>query len=139
MPSKWVERVIMQTHLPIWDDPRGLVSAGAVRRVARTVAENHVAIATLAAERWRRAHAGTAPVSLQALVPDYVAGVPQDPFTGEPLRYRVDATGYTIYSVGLKEVDNGGTLGAWQPDLRFVWPASDEMPIGIRVPLKPGR
>ena len=137
MASKWEVRVQLQTQVPIWSDPRGLVSAASVRRAARTIAENRIAIATLATERWRRAHNGAAPGSLDLLVPLYVASVPQDPFTGEPLRYRPDTAGYTIYSVGPKRIDNGGQLGQWQPDLRFAWPLSDETPIGIRVPLKP--
>lgn len=135
MASAWDQRVQMQTHLPIWV-PRGLVSAAAVRRVARTIAESRVAVVTLAAERWRRAHDGMPPPSLQALVPQYVATVPQDPFDGQSLRYRRDAAGYTIYSVGPKGIDNGGQLGAWQPDLRFSRP-TDETSIGLRVPLRP--
>lgn len=136
MPSPWEMRVQMQTQVPVWIDPRGLVSAASVRRVGRAVAENRVAIATLAAERWRRAHGGAAPPSLGALVPAYIQSVPQDPFNGEPLRYRSDAAGYTIYSVGPKRIDNGGQLGPWQPDLRFGWPG-DETPIGVHIPLKP--
>lgn len=135
-PSNWEERVQMSTQLPIWNDPRGLVDAASVRRIGRTIAENRIAIATLGAERWRRAHGGAVPPSLQALVPDYLQSVPQDPFDGHPLRYRSDTAGYTIYSVGPKRIDNGGQLGPWQPDLRFGWP-SDEKPIGIRVPLTP--
>ena len=35
----------------------------------------------LASEKWRRAHGGVNPPSLDALVPDYLADVPRDPWT----------------------------------------------------------
>jgi hypothetical protein len=34
--------------------------------------------------------------------------LPIDPFDGAPLRYRIDATEYVIYSVGKDGVDQGG-------------------------------
>ncbi len=54
----------------------------------------------IAAEKWRRAHGGENPPSLDALVPDYLAAVPRDPWSksGEPIKY--DAALGVAWSVG---------------------------------------
>ena len=54
----------------------------------------------LAAAKWRRAHGGVNPPSLEALVPDYLAAVPRDPWSkkGEPIKY--DASLGVAWSVG---------------------------------------
>ena len=54
----------------------------------------------IAAEKWRRAHGGENPPTLDALVPDYLASVPKDPWSksGEPIKY--DATLGVAWSVG---------------------------------------
>ena len=54
----------------------------------------------LASEKWRRAHGGENPQTLEALVPDYLAAVPRDPWSksGEPIKY--DATLGVVWSVG---------------------------------------
>ena len=56
----------------------------------------------LASEKWRRAHGGVNPPSLDALVPDYLADVPRDPWSksGEPIKYAA-ALG-VAWSVGFK-------------------------------------
>ncbi|MEQ9095474.1 MAG: hypothetical protein RIE32_04360 [Phycisphaerales bacterium] len=58
-----------------------------------------------------RPEQGSLPDSLDALVPDYLKAIPDDPMTGEPWVYRVDEEspqGYTLYAVGLDAEDNGG-------------------------------
>ena len=54
----------------------------------------------IAAEKWRRAHGGKNPPTLEALVPDYLASVPTDPWSksGEPIKY--DASTGVAWSVG---------------------------------------
>ena len=54
----------------------------------------------LAAEKWRRAHGGENPPALDALVPDYLAAVPKDPWSksGEPIKY--DAESGVAWSIG---------------------------------------
>ena len=54
----------------------------------------------LASEKWRRAHGGENPPTLDALVPDYLALVPKDPWSksGKPIKY--DATHGVAWSVG---------------------------------------
>jgi hypothetical protein len=63
----------------------------------------------LAAERYRQA-CGQWPAALDDLVPNYVAGVPNDPFDGRPLKLAKHAQGIAIYSVGVDGVDNGGII-----------------------------
>jgi hypothetical protein len=49
------------------------------------------------------------PESLSALVPDCLAALPLDPFSGESFCYvRVDPLNYTLYSVGPNMQDDGG-------------------------------
>lgn len=136
-PSPWIQWIQMRTHLPVWTNPEGLISALSVRTAARAAAQNRVAIVALAIERWRRAHDGAPPAVLRALTPTYLSAVPDDPFTGSPLRYAVDNSGYVVYSVGVNRKDDGGDIGEWQPDLRQNYPPAPENDIGIRVPLKP--
>jgi len=42
-------------------------------------------------------------------VPTYLETVPTDPFTGDPLRYKLIEGGCAIYSVGEDGADDGGT------------------------------
>ncbi|MCR9119854.1 MAG: general secretion pathway protein GspG, partial [bacterium] len=63
----------------------------------------------LAIELYRREH-GKLPAELSDLVPDFLDEVPIDPFTGDPLIYRVDEDAIVIYSVGRNGVDDGGVV-----------------------------
>ena len=76
---------------------------------ARTVAELRCALCALAAERYRRTQ-GDWPASLAALVPNYLASIPVDPFDAQPLRMRRLEQGFVIYSVGPDGQDCGGIL-----------------------------
>jgi hypothetical protein len=76
--------------------------------VARSIARRDTADAGIAAELYRRDH-GEFPAKLEELVPDYLPALPLDPFGGQPLRFRVDATGQLlIYSIGENGVDDRG-------------------------------
>jgi len=80
----------------------------------------------LAALRYR-ARRGRLPERLDALAPDFVEAVPADPFDGKPLRYRLDAAGFTVYAVGENGKDDGGDTVRRQgkaPDVGFRvrWP-----------------
>lgn len=68
----------------------------------------------LAIERFRAEH-GRYPNSLSELIPDRLAELPVDPFSGATLRYKlIDAStdphrrGYLLYAVGVDGVDDGG-------------------------------
>ncbi len=73
----------------------------------------------IAAEKWRRAHGGKNPPTLDALVPDYLASVPKDPWSksGEPIKY--DATLGVAWSVG-----KDGKKYAFRLDGKPISPAS---------------
>ena len=75
---------------------------------ARSVAHLRVTAAALAIERFRLAHGGALPDSLQQLVPTYCQSVPSDPFDGKPLRYKTHGASYAVYSIGSDGQDDGG-------------------------------
>jgi hypothetical protein len=51
---------------------------------------------------------GNYPKELKELVPDYIAQVPPDPFTEQPLHYERRPDGFLLYSVGPNGKDDGG-------------------------------
>ncbi len=89
--------------------------------------------AALACERYRMAH-GAWPSALNDLVPEFLAGLPRDPFDGKPLRFRRHNGQLVIYSVGEDRRDDGGETESlshvpagrdlefriWDPGLRSV-------------------
>ena len=77
--------------------------------ICRTHAVLRCQPAALAAERYRRSH-GAWPESLDQLTPDFLAAVPIDPFTDEPLLYHKLPDGVVIYSAGKDGQDNGGNV-----------------------------
>ncbi|MCD6405531.1 MAG: hypothetical protein J7M19_06865 [Planctomycetes bacterium] len=70
--------------------------------------------AALAALRFSRDH-NRWPASLDALVPDYLAKVPADPFSGAPLIYKILDDGIIVYCVGLNRTDDGGKPSLVKP------------------------
>jgi len=73
-------------------------------------AADHAAL-TCALERHRLAN-GQFPEKLEALVPRFIAQLPNDLFTGEPYKYRRAGDGqFVLYSVGWNETDDGGVPG----------------------------
>jgi hypothetical protein len=64
-----------------------------------------------ALERYRLA-TGQFPDTLDALAPRFIAKLPHDVINGQPLKYRrTDDGQFILFSVGLNETDDGGTLG----------------------------
>lgn len=63
-----------------------------------------------------RAKTGEFPETLDAVVPIFADDVPNDLFSGKPLKYRRTADGFELYSVGKNETDDGGrTFGEENP------------------------
>ncbi|MEK7781414.1 MAG: hypothetical protein AAB370_07935 [Verrucomicrobiota bacterium] len=63
----------------------------------------------IALERHRLTH-GQLPETLDALAPKFLAKLPHDIITGQPLKYRrMDDGNFILYSVGWNETDDGGT------------------------------
>jgi hypothetical protein len=77
-------------------------------RQAEDLAILRVTQTALAVERWRLANPGKLPPSLSELVPVYMKAIPDDPFDGQPLRFKLLETGYRIYSIGPDQKDNSG-------------------------------
>ncbi len=65
--------------------------------------------AALACERYRLAQ-GKWPATLGALIPQYLSSIPLDPYSGQPLLYRLLPDGVVIYSVGDNGVDDQGDV-----------------------------
>jgi hypothetical protein len=116
---------------PMWFAGLGLTES------ARELAARRTALSVVAVERFRRAHAGAPPPSLDALVPAFIPLVPQDPFSGKPLVYRKGPDGYTLYSVDSNRRDDEGALyGHGAAVTKFVG-AQSPKDLGIRVPYNP--
>jgi len=81
--------------------------ARAVYSFGRDQAQMEFASAAIALERYQL-FASKLPDRLDELVPSFLDSVPQDPFDGEPLRYRRTENGYLVYSIGYNQRDDGG-------------------------------
>ena len=94
-------------HRELTDGPSSgthRVSPRVGRMVFEVKAELRLAIALIAAERFRLAH-GRWPQTMDELGD---SNVPADPYTGEALRLRRTERGLTVYSVGGDLQDDGG-------------------------------
>ena len=80
-----------------------------------------------------RADHGEYPKDLAALAPKYLPAVPQDLFSGGPIRYKREDGGYVVYSVGQNGKDDGGRA-SWEESDSEQNPDHDD--IAIRVPVK---
>jgi hypothetical protein len=79
-----------------------------ILRDAEMRARLRTARVAIAVERWRAAHGGQIPDSLDGLVPAFLPSIPIDPFDGQPLRFKKLAKGHVVYSVGPNGQDDGG-------------------------------
>jgi hypothetical protein len=86
----------------------------------------------IALYRWRLAHPGPWPATLDALVPEFLPSVPLDPWNGKPLLW--DPAAEVIYAVG----------SDWTPDLpgknayrSRSWFTDEYYPPGLRLQLPP--
>ena len=87
---------------------------------ARTIAKLRAARTALAVERYRIAK-GILPDELAELVPSYLESTPEDPFDGNPIRYKKLPRGYVVYSIGTDGKDDGGVEDGddGEPDTTF--------------------
>ncbi len=69
---------------------------------------DHSALRINVALRLYRADHGQYPDELAALVPQYLKGLPPDPFSGRGFHYRREDDGWILYSVGPDQDDDGG-------------------------------
>ena len=75
----------------------------------RMLAVLRTAESAVAVERYRAAHAGALPATLDSLVPEFIDRVPIDPFSGAPVKLRSSPGSYAVYSFGANFKDDGGT------------------------------
>ncbi len=89
-------------------------------RQARILAKSRLAKTALAIEQFR-SDQGHLPKRLDRLVPDYQTSIPNDPFVGKPIHYRIESNGYRLYSVGPNRQDDQGksTSSDEPPDIVF--------------------
>ena len=87
-----------------------------MRRHFRAAAQSRASAILLAARLYEHTH-GRLPDALSELVPDLLPETPVDPFSprGDPLRYRKDLDGPTVWSVGENGTDDGG-ITQFDPD-----------------------
>lgn len=78
-----------------------------LRRVAQFQSSSAAIQLSFALRAYHQA-SGSLPETLDALVPEYIAAIPKDPFDGEPLRYSKAKA--ILYSVGNDFTDSGGSL-----------------------------
>lgn len=77
----------------------------------RCQADTAATLTILAILQYHKAH-NAYPDSLEALVQSgQLQELPMDPFSDAPLVYRKTDDGFTLYSVGLNFIDDGGVLG----------------------------
>ena len=99
--AKYLKLVMSQIILP------------AFLKEALNLVTLRLALMALTVEQYRLTHAGKLPESMAAAMPGRQA-VPEDPFDGQPLRFKIRAVGYVVYSVGEDGQDDGGA--SRQPD-----------------------
>ena len=81
-----------------------------------------------------RAEHGKYPTQLSDLTPKYLAEVPLDPFSGKPLTYKPQPSGYVLYSVGVNGKDDGGLSYDDRPTMGDIEKDYDDLV--VQVPLK---
>ncbi len=93
-------------------------------KFAQGQASADLARVACALERHRLAQ-GQYPETLDALAPQFIAKIPHDVITGQPLKYRRTADGFTLYSVGWNEKDDGGSVVTTKDKRRPGWTQGD--------------
>ncbi len=92
----------------IWNPMPYLFTSG-----ARADSRKNLTVVALAAQRYRLKH-GILPAAMEELTSEFLPSVDTDlkidHFDNKPLRFVVEESGITIYSIGDDRVDNGGEI-----------------------------
>ena len=100
----------------------------AIRWSASELAARRITALAVSLERYRRAHGGGLPASVDA---------PEDPYAGRPLILRQDADGYVIYGLDTDRKDDGGVIyGFGAAQATHIGPQSPR-DFGIHIPWQP--
>lgn len=101
---------------------------GAVEKTAECQTQVDQTLIACALERYRIAH-GSYPASLDLLVPEYLAKLPNSPITGKPMNYSLKPDGtFLLWSTGWNLNSLGGKRGEYRGEGDIVW--------GQTVPLR---
>lgn len=80
----------------------------ALERVLQAETERSLVLCAIALKRYAVRY-GHLPETLDALVPEFLTAIPTDYMNNTKIKYRLNPDGsYTLYSVGVDGVDNGG-------------------------------
>jgi hypothetical protein len=90
------------------------------QRLFVTETARQLVIAAIALKRYN-IRTGACPRDLQQLVPDFLGRLPMDPADLKPLRYRSGSNTFTLYSIGMDGVDNGGDVTPPPNTFTFPW------------------
>jgi hypothetical protein len=116
--APWPERIHALESAPLpWGPVRLAVPSlsRAAKTIARSTALTHAMADCLSVEVYRAAHGAP---------PETLADAHVDPFSGQPLKYRREESGYVVYSVGENGKDDGGVVeggsnGGLSPDYGY--------------------
>lgn len=90
---------LLESLMPAYDGVRFAME--------RSIGEQDGAVLAIAIERFKLAN-GRLPEALDELVPEFIAQIPLDRVTGQPVKFVVKGDDPLIYSVGTNGIDNGG-------------------------------
>ena len=114
IPAGWLrhtigERLAIYPGHPGWvEDAEPWWQTARLGIAAADLAGIRAARVAVTIERYRRAHQGQLPASLNELTPNLLTAIPIDPFSGQPMLLARDADGYVVYSVGPNRSDDRG-------------------------------
>ena len=118
-----IDHVSPYNFLAYWSTPNWVK---AVQRFAGNQTMANQGAVACALERYRLSH-NEYPLSLDALVPQFIAKLPHDLIGGQPLKYRrIGSSQFLLYSVGWNETDDGGAPGEGIADGDWVWGQSSQ-------------
>jgi hypothetical protein len=89
-----------------------IASSETALAAAHVTALVRAARVVVAVERFRLTNREALPPSIDAVVPAYLPAIPVDPYSGQPMRYLAQPSGYVIYSVGEDRKDDGADTKA---------------------------
>jgi len=101
---------------------------GSIEKAAEYQTLVEQSLIACASERYRLSH-GSYPASLDYLVPQFIAKLPNSPINGKPMSYALKQDGtFSLWSVGwnLKSLD--GKVGKFRGDGDIVW--KEKLPLG---------
>jgi hypothetical protein len=111
-----IQRVIF-----LLNKSNSLGCSDSIQKTAECQTQVDQTLIACALERYRLAH-GAYPTSLDAVVPQYLAKLPNSPITGKPMNYSLKPDGtFLLWSPGWNLKSLGGKPGEFKGDGDIVW------------------